>query len=180
MRQLLTGIILLLVPLLDLQAQDNTLKAAASIVPESTHHFLSKYEGTWTVEVNEWSAPDAEPEKYTLTAVFNMTLSNHFLQWSQTGVAPGGPLEEWASLGYDDRSGQFALVWLSSAGPQTETVEGPWIEAGRSILLTPACSQATGHQRALTFTDKDNLLLEQYTQGKEGPYKSREYHYSRQ
>ncbi|WP_118951945.1 DUF1579 family protein [Taibaiella helva] len=181
MKALLTAILLLLLPYPGLLAQDNeAAKAAAASSPEHIYRFLARYEGTWTVEVSEWSQAEADPEKYTLTAVLNMVLGDRFLQWSQTGVGPRGAFEEWATLGYDEPGDRFSLVWLSSAGTANETAQGSWTEAGRSASLSPVCDAAGGHRYIIRFMDKDNFQVEQYQQGAGEAFKTREYHYSRQ
>lgn len=154
--------------------------AIASPTLSDRHHFLAGYEGTWTVELSEWSNAGAEPDTYTLTAVINTILGGRFLQCTQTGIIAGKPYEEWNMLGYHEEDKQLSLVQLSTAGTIMKLFRGAWTDQDTSAALASQDKEATHVRQLIRFTDPDSFIIEQYEQNEQGEFKSRMYHFSRQ
>ena len=185
MKKILSGIVLLFLPLALLQAQTGKEpdEATSGTTLSETHRFLSGYEGTWT---EEWSAPGAEAEKFTFTAVINMILGGRYLQCSQTGEAGNKAFEGLLTLGYDNNTGKFSMIVINTMSTATLVLEGRWKEPGKSILLNgtathPDDKHTIALRQVITFADKDNFGIESYEGNEQGEYsKNMEYRFSRQ
>lgn len=105
-------------------------KAEAAGQPGEAHKALAPLEGNWTVEVQIWPGPDAEPITSRGTANARFILDGRFIRENFKGEFMGKPYQGFLFIGYDNMTGVYNHVWMDSSNTtmsiSTGTASDDW------------------------------------------------------
>ncbi len=124
--------------------------------PGPEHAWMTPLVGNWTVEMQVWPGPDADPFAIPgMTATREMILGGRYLREVLVG-GDGIPVRE-ATLGYNRLDGRFELVTVDSFEPGQMVYFGREGAVETSISLYGVSTEAgmgaepTGRKRDLWF-----------------------------
>jgi hypothetical protein len=134
---------------------------------------MAKSDGTWTGEVSMWMAPGQEPSKSTSTCVNRMILGGRYQESKHSGNMMGMPFEGVSTTGYDNAKKVFVNTWIDNMGTGIMTMEGPWDEASKSVILKgksidPMTGKEMDLREVFTMIDDNTQLMEMYAVGPDG------------
>lgn len=137
------------------------------MTPNNWHSMLAKDNGTWDEEITMWTTPDAPPTKSNAVAVNTMILGGRYQQAIHTGSFDGMPFEGISITGYDNLKKVFVNTWIDNFGTGIMTLEGPWDESTKSIVLKgktsdPMAGTEMQVKQILKIMDNNHQVLEMY------------------
>ncbi len=96
--------------------KDMQKKMEELMTPGPNHKYLEYFAGPWTIVVQTWMQPGAEPMVAKGETDGVMILGGRYLQYKMTGSMMGMPYEGVNISGYNNFKKEFFSVWLDNFG----------------------------------------------------------------
>lgn len=98
----------------DLTEQELMTKMLQAGTPGDVHEDMAGLVGSWDVEYQWYTGPDAEPVQATGTATYRSIMGGRYLIEEFHSQFFGQPFEGMLLMGYDNMRQQFQTVWIDS------------------------------------------------------------------
>lgn len=155
------------------------------MTPGGVHKMMAKWDGAWKGEVTMWMAPGQPPSKSSSMAANKMILGGRYQESKHSGDFNGMPFEGVSTTGYDNAKKVFISTWIDNMGTGIMTLEGPWDEATKSIMLKgksidPMSGKEMDVRETFKIIDDNNQVMEMFAIGPDGnEFKTMEIKFSR-
>lgn len=104
--------------------------------PGPEHKMLAKYEGTFDMEINYYTAPGQTPMKMTGTATNKMILDGRFLESTGEGDMGGFTMKSLTIVGFDRRHGVFTSTGFDNTGTYSVSAQGEYDPDTKTITMS--------------------------------------------
>jgi hypothetical protein len=101
--------------------------------PGAEHARLGKLAGDWTVVTKFDFGPGAPPQEFRGQAHGKAILGGRFVQFDETAVEFGQPVERQKTWGFNRGSGQYESTWRYTGSTAAMNLVGTSADGGRTI-----------------------------------------------
>ena len=105
----------------------------ASAAPGAEHARLCKLAGDWTVDTTFVLAPGAKAQQFHGTAHARAILGGRFVQFDETAVEFGQPVERQKTWGFNNAAKTFESVWVYTGSTAVMRLTGAAAADGKSV-----------------------------------------------
>lgn len=178
MKKILLAVFITAISTSTFAQSENDMKAWQDyMTPGAVHKMLATYDGEWAEEMTMWMAPGAAPQTYTTTSTTEMIMGGRYQVSKSKGDMMGMPFEGMSTLAYDNLKKIFISTWIDNFGTGLLTMTGTWNEKTKTITLTgkmvdPMSGKDQDVKQTIQLIDNDHQLMEMFTVGKDGEFKT--------
>ncbi len=135
--------------------------------PNEIHKMLVEYIGEFEMKISMWMGDGKAPTVVNVKCVNKMILGDRFLELTQTGNMMGMDYQSVTTIGYNTINKLVNLTSITNMGTGTLYLTGSLDTKNRIAILdgkmiNPIDRKTILVKQKLTFTDKNNLLIENF------------------
>ena len=161
------------------QEQEMMEKWMKYATPGEAHKFLQKMAGEWEATSKMWMQPGAEPTITKGPGIGKMIYGGRYLKLSYKGHMMGMPFEGMGIHAYDNHLKKFISAWIDNMGTGIMINYGTVDKSGNVLTeIAEMDDFLTGkkvkYKSVTTIISPDKFLMEMYSPGPEGEFRSLE------
>lgn len=173
MKYLLLLVLMTHSPIMNAQHQDPWNEY---MTPSGFHDLLSKYTGSFTMEITLSMGDGNDPSVITVHSEQVMLLGGRFLELKQHGNMMGMDYESVMTIGFNNSDKKITLTTITNMGTGTLCLNGTWDEQTKTAnlfgqLTNPVTKGMIKVRQTLTFVDDNTILIESFDTEGENPEK---------
>ena len=128
------------------------LQDPAAASPGTEHARLAKLAGDWTVVTTFQFGPGSPAQEFQGKASAKAILGGRFVQFDETAVEFGTPVERQKTWGFNKQSGRYESTWIYTGSTAVMRLLGDAQKDGKSIAGSATFAGDKGAAQDFTWT----------------------------